>query len=53
MVRADFLPFTSKIVEHSRYLPPIMENGFPATLCPFFALVARNRHYGRGYMLAT
>ena len=22
MFRADFLPFTSKIVEHSRYLPP-------------------------------
>ncbi len=21
-VHADFLPFTSKIVEHSRYLPP-------------------------------
>jgi hypothetical protein len=23
MFRADFLPFTSKIVEHSRYLPAV------------------------------
>jgi hypothetical protein len=25
MVRADFLPFTSKIVEHSRNLPDALE----------------------------
>src|SRR5258708_960005 len=29
----------------------IIQNGFPATLCPFFALAARNCRYGRGFIL--
>src|SRR2546428_8752560 len=31
----------------------IIQNGFPATLCPIFALAARNCRYGRGYILAN
>ena len=36
MFRADFLPFTSKIVEHSRYLPVARDGG--ARLSQFLSI---------------
>ncbi len=39
MFRADFLPFTSKIVEHSRYLPRPARSDEHSTACPPAAAV--------------